>query len=232
MDILILHGWNVEKERYSPIVRSLTKKGHRVIVEDMPGFGSEKVPVRPFRLSDYVAFVIQVIKGHRLKKPLVIGHSFGGRVAIVLAAKHPELVSAVVLTGVPGFLPDSTAKVSLYYALARIGGIIFSLPLLVSFKDTARKLLYRMAHATDYYRAEGIMRETFKTIIREDLESAMKKIRVPVQIIWGEDDKTTPLWIGRKIHETIRGSTLSVISGGRHCVVYDMAGEFVRKMKI
>lgn len=231
MDILILHGWNVDSTKYDPLIRILSKKGHRVVAIDMPGFGTEKVPSRPFELSDYVAFVKRAIKEHGLKKPVVIGHSFGGRVAIVLAAQHPDLVGSLVLTGVPGFLPESGAKVSFYYALARIGSIVFSIPLLSHFKDIARHILYKAARATDYYRTEGVMRKTFKIIIREDLEGPMEKITVPTHIIWGEDDTTTPLWIGKKMHETIAGSTFSVIPGGRHCVVYDIPEEFGRKMK-
>lgn len=230
MDILILHGWNVESPKYNPLVQLLTKKGHRVVIMDMPGFGKEAPPSRPFALHDYVSFVRTIMKKNRMKRPLVIGHSFGGRVGIILAAEHPKLVGSLILTGVPGFLPESDAKVSFYYALARLGSLIFSIPVLSLCKDIARKILYKAAGATDYYRAEGIMRETFKLIIREDLVEPMKKLDLPVTIVWGSDDMTTPLWIAEKMHETIKGSKLSVIEGGRHCAIYDMPEEFVKKM--
>src|SRR3990167_6771192 len=128
MDVLILHGWNLSSERYQPLIRALRKKRYRVIAPDFPGFGTAMLPSRVFALDDYVTFTADFIKKNNMKKPIVIGHSFGGRVGIKLAGTKKSLISGLVLTGVPGVRFASKAKLSFFLIAAKVGGLVFSLP--------------------------------------------------------------------------------------------------------
>ena len=74
------------------------------------------------------------------------------------------------------------------------------------------------------------MRETFKNIIREDLVESMKKMRNKTVLIWGSDDSITPLWIGKKMHETIKNSNLVTIENGTHRTLIDNPKQFIHAM--
>ena len=216
MDVLILHGWNLSSERYQPLIRALRKKRYRVIAPDFPGFGTAMLPSRVFALDDYVTFTADFIKKNNMKKPIVIGHSFGGRVGIKLAGTKKSLISGLVLTGVPGVRFASKAKLSFFLIAAKVGGMVFSLPLLRNLRDTARRFLYRAARANDFYHAKGVMRGTFKRIISEELITPMKKIRLPVLLVWGRNDGVTPLRIANSMNKIIPRAHLEIIEDATH----------------
>ena len=234
MDILILHGWEPSaesaQESYKSFIALLKNKKHRVFAPDMPGFGTAKVPNHPFTVSDYAEWVTRYIRENDIEKPLVIGHSFGGRVAIKLAAKYPLLIHKLVLTGAPGFPPVSKQKISILKLIAKTGGFICSLPLVSLFKPLVRKLFYKSIGAWDYYHAQGVLRETFKNIISEDLGEPMTKIKTETLLVWGAYDLLVPLWIARKMERTIKGSRLHIILGGGHCVIYEDPDKFLESV--
>lgn len=236
MDILILHGWKASisssEAWYSPLITHLKKKKHVVYAPDLPGFGSCQRPERPFSVSDYAEWVSRYIQKNKLKKPLVIGHSFGGRVAIKLFAQHPNQVNTLVLTGVPGYPPASNKKIATLKIIAKLGGSVFTLPLLTILSSPARKLFYKLIGAWDYYHANGIMRETFKIVIVEDLIKAMKEIRAKTTLIWGAEDTITPVWIGERMKKTIANAQLTVIPLGSHMVLIDRPKEFVNAIRL
>lgn len=231
MNILILHGWNLSGDRYANLASLLKKKGHRVFTPDMPGFGKAENPEKPYTLKDYGLYVLTYLKKNNVDNPIMIGHSFGGRVAIYLTSNHPELFSKLILTGVPGVPPVASFKVKTYVLLAKMGGLIFTLPILNKMKDTARKALYRSAQASDYYRAEGVMRGTFKNIIAEDLIGPMKRIKTKTYLVWGEDDTITPVQIAHKMKTIIKGSELSIAPKLGHSFIYKQPKQFVQMIE-
>ncbi|MBI4130136.1 alpha/beta hydrolase [Candidatus Roizmanbacteria bacterium] len=226
MDVLILHGWKLSGSRFEPLVQELKKKNLRVFAPDMPGFGKGKKLERPYALSDYVAFVHEYIQQHKLKKPVIIGHSFGGRVSIILAAEYPELIEKLVLTGVPGVLLVSRAKLLFFLGLAKMGGLVFRLPVLSQFESLARKVLYRVARASDYQTSSGNLRETFKKIIAEDLVVPMRKISCPVLLLWGKDDRNSPEEIAKKMRKFIPKVKLDIVEGEAHGFPFENPKEF------
>lgn len=226
MDILILHGWKLSGERYDELRKELTAKNLRVFAPDMPGFGRGKKLEKPYALSDYVMFVHEYIQQHRLKKPVIIGHSFGGRVSIKLSATYPELVEKLILTGVPGVLLVSRAKLLFFLGLAKAGRLIFKLPVLNQFESLVRKVLYRTARASDYLTSNGNLRETFKKIIAEDLILSMIKITCPVLLLWGAEDSNTPAEIARKMQKYLQKSKLNIVDGEAHGFPFESPKEF------
>lgn len=224
--ILILHGWNLSAAKFTPLVQELSKRGFKVYCPDLPGFGGSKFPDHPLHLVDYVNFVEKFIGKNKLGKIIMIGHSFGGRISIKLAAKNPKYIHSLVLTGAPGIVPVPKAKIILFLYLSKIGKILFSLPVLSFLRDKARRFLYRAARATDFYNTNENMRETFKNIVKEELELYLPRINIPTLLLWGAEDKIIPLEIAVKMNRLINGSTLVTISDARHGVPWTKPKEF------
>lgn len=227
--IVILHGWNLSAKPYSHLAELLQKKGYQIYIPDFPGFGKNMNLPRVLTLKDYQDFLFNYLKNKNIVKPIIVGHSFGGRVAIVAACADPDEFSGLILTGVPGFLSVPTLKVYLFLLIAKAGKLLFKLPIINKLSIVARRVLYKAAGATDYYRAEGMMRETFKKIIAQDLTSAMKQIVYPTLLVWGEKDNITPVWIGRKMTKLIPNSRLVVVSNVGHSFIYKNPDRFVKE---
>ena len=227
--VVILHGWRLNPNSYNPLVQVLKEKNIGVYIPDMPGNGVAPAPEKPYTLDDYVEYMLKYLSTNKLRKFILVGHSFGGRVGIELSVKKPKLVKRLVLSGVPGIVPASQAKISIFLALAKMGNIVFSLPGLIYLKGFARRVLYRLARASDYYHTDGIMRETFKNIIRANLRASMMQLKLPTQLIWGEDDTVVPVNIANRMKKIIRGSKLSVIAEAGHDVIWTKPKDFVNQ---
>jgi pimeloyl-ACP methyl ester carboxylesterase len=224
--IIILHGWNLDGEKFRPLVQVLEKCNFRTYAPDLPGFGSRRQLRNSYTLENYVNFLEDFNLKNKLNKIILIGHSFGGRVAIKYSAIHPENIKLLVLTGVPGYVPVKKIKIVVFYLLSKIGKFIFNFPIICNYSTFFRNLLYRVARASDYNNSQGFLRETFINVIRENLETPMKNIRVPTILIWGENDKTVPVFIAEKMHKTIEKSKLKIIKYENHKVPYKSPKHF------
>jgi len=226
--IVVLHGWGLSAKIFAPLVAELKKRKFPVFAPDFPGFDSLHIPQAPLTLSDYAEFLDGYFKKHSIEKPVLIGHSFGGRVALKYQLVYPANVSALVLTGTPGFTPVSRKKLTVAIAIAKIGGTLFSLPFLYRLKDRVRVWYYYMIGARDFYRAEGVMRETFKNVVKESLVACMENIRVPTLLVWGEDDIIVPVAVAYKMEKVIHGAKLVVLPREGHNVPFKNSKEFVK----
>lgn len=214
--ILILHGWNLSREKFDPLKIALKHYQYRIFNIDLPGFGKTVKPERPLYLSDYTDYVCDYLKKMKLSKINLIGHSFGGRIAIKLAYNHPELLNTLILIGAPGINPVSKTKITFFLFLSKIGKLIFLILPLSHFQNFARKILYRAAKATDFYNTDSRLRETFKNVIKENLGSYLRRIKIPTFLLWGQDDTTVPVKIAQKMSSLIRHSRLKIIPSAKH----------------
>jgi len=226
--ILILHGWRVPIERYLPLKNLFIKAGFKVFIPQLPGFSNGKILSKTHALDDYVQFVIDFAEKNKLDRFFLIGHSFGGRVAIKLTASYPEKVKALVLTGVPA-IRDKDIKKLLFLILAKIGKVVCTIPPFCLLERKAKKLLYHSAGEWDYYETKGLMRETFKKIISEDLEHLLPKIKAPSLLLWGEKDKIVPVSIAQQMVNKIPRAKLTVISNVSHKFPYEQPKTFSEK---
>lgn len=226
--IIILHGWGLSGKSFEPLVHALHAYGYKALAPDMPGFGREDPPAYPWKLRDYVRFVDEYITKHRIKNPIFIGHSFGGRVTLKYVQLHPESLPAVILTGAPGFTPIPRKKLFLFILLAKIGGLIFKLPPLNLFSDWVRRWYYYVVGAKDFFRAEGSMRETFKNVVQEELVSAMQSVNRPCLLLWGEYDVIVPTVIAKRMVEVLPNAKLYIIPEADHGVPFKQPEVFAK----
>lgn len=225
-DVVILHGWNLSAERFAPLTAALRSLGYRVHTLDLPGFGKEPPPDKPWHVIEYADFLKGYFARKRIKDPVLIGHSFGGRVVLKFAQLHPQELKAIVLTGTPGFSPVPKGKLLVFLIIAKVGRVLFSIPPLTFFADWARRLLYYVAGTKDFFQAEGIMKQTFKNVVQDSLVEAMESLAVPCLLVWGEFDLLVPVSIARQIHEVIPRGELKVIPQADHGVPFKEASVF------
>ncbi|MGH7245509.1 MAG: alpha/beta fold hydrolase, partial [Candidatus Levyibacteriota bacterium] len=180
--------------------------------------------------NDYLLFVKkyieEILKKEKVKKIVLIGHSFGGRIGIYLSALYPDMIDSLVLTGASGIsrsLPSLRKRI--VFILTKIFRPIFLLPFISSFYRLFRKAVYYSIGEMDYYKA-GKLSETFKNVYKVSVLDELKKIHIPTLIVWGSLDTITPLDDARKMHEGIKGSKLVFVKNATHKLPYQMPIDF------
>lgn len=227
--ILILHGWGSEMsgKRYKKVKSLLEKRGFTVLAPDLPGFGSNTIKKEELFFSDYVAFVKSYIEEQKLKKVILLGHSFGGRIAIAFAALYPQYVVKLILvaaSGIPHPLPSLKKKVM--YTITKIAKPFFSLPGISIFYIYFRKMVYYSLGEMDYYKA-GSLRKTFTNVYQINVVDYLSKIKMPTLIIWGKEDIFVPVADGILMHGKIQKSKLIIKENEGHRFPYEKPVDFV-----
>ena len=214
--LLILHGWGSNSERWQRVKELLEKKGIEVLVLDLPGFGKTLSPQKAWSRDDYINWIFQKVKERNWQKFNLLGHSFGGGLAVKIAATFPERIEKLILLS-PAIIQRKSIKTYLFYYISYLGKKVFSLPGFKILYPLAEKLIYKLAGTKDYYVADGIMKETMKKIGKEEpLEMILEKIKIPTLILWGKKDDVLPVKDAYYIKEKIKGSELKIIPKARH----------------
>lgn len=213
-----LHGWGSQMESFSELMRTDSWKTHRVIALDLPGFGGSQAPREDWDVERYAKFVAAFLQKISIDSvDVIVGHSFGGRIALKAVSQHLIVPSKMVLIASAGAAVRHTVRTALYYLVAKVGKIVTLIPPFVFFRKQFRTFLYRSAGSGDYQTA-GVLTGTFKKVIAEDLLPDARLIVVPTLLIWGERDDQTPLSEGRSLSKALQQSQLIIVSGAGHFV--------------
>jgi pimeloyl-ACP methyl ester carboxylesterase len=223
--IIFLHGWRSNKEIWLTAMSQLPTADYQLFAIDLPGFGGSQLPTKVFTIGDYAEIVVEFIKKLDLKNTIIVGHSFGGRVGIKLAAQYPAIVAKLVLVDSAGF-SLSQEKKSVMNLAAKIARPFFK----PKFMQGLRKKIYGHIGAEDYL-ATPELQQTFVNVVNEDLSEDMKKINCPTLIITGEKDMDTPVEFGIKMHSLIPNSKFLILPNAGHFSFLDKPEEFTEKLK-
>lgn len=224
--LIMLHGWGTDLKSFALITPELAKH-YKVHLIDLPGFGKTQTPKKDWNVDNYVKFIQDFLKKLDIKKATFLGHSFGGRILIKLAAKKPELFEILILTGAAGIKPKNSLKKTIFKTMAKTGKRILCLPGMNKFQAKARQKLYQASGSTDYLNA-GQLKKTFLNVINEDLTPYVSQIKSPTLLIWGENDQDTPLSDAIKIHKLIPHSELKIIPNAGHYAFIDQFKTFLK----
>jgi pimeloyl-ACP methyl ester carboxylesterase len=200
--VLALHGWARTRADWLPALSDVA-----ALAVDLPGFGASPPPPTGWGSREYAELLAPVLEGGGWT---VAGHSFGGRVAVQLAAGWPELVDKVVLTGVPLLRGQSSGRAPLAYRLAKRAHAIGVL------SDEAMEKQRRKHGSADYRAADGVMRDTLVRLVNEDYRDLLPTITAPVDLVWGAHDTAAPVRMVEEAATLLRKADLVVAPDSAH----------------
>lgn len=209
--LLILHGWGGSSDSWIDVQRILSNKGYKVLVPDLPGFGKSQTPPEPWGIGDYANFIFSFIKEANLVNFFLLGHSFGGRISARLSINYPDDIKGLILCDSAGIKIIPGPKTLFIFWLSRIGNAVFTPKHLSRFKDSARSIFYAFLRKKDYTKTKGVMRETIKNVLDDDLLFDLPKIKKRTLIIWGKADKLVPVKYAHIFNEKIENSEIEVL---------------------
>ncbi|MGI5850302.1 MAG: alpha/beta fold hydrolase [Christensenellales bacterium] len=228
-DVLLLHGWGASIQTMRPIMDAL-KDGYRVTAVDFPGFGGSDSPPDTFGVQEYSDIIYAFLNRLGIHKTHIICHSFGGRVTIILASDHPELVDKIIFTDAAGLIKKRTLqyyyRVYSYKAAKRIfrGRLIKGLLRLVGI-DIEKRI--SNAGSADYKALPENMKKIFVRVVNQDLKNCLRHIKSPSLLIWGENDMETPVYFGEIMEKEIPDAGLVVLKGAGHYAFLDCFAQYI-----
>ena len=227
--LLLLHGWGGKCESWLPVIRDF-QGAMRLTVVDFPGHGRSGEPNEPWSVTEYMEMTAALLRHLGIERTHIMAHSFGGRVSILLASTHPEMVGKMVLTGAAGIRPMPTAKKSMksrvYGALKKTADNAVTRKLFGDTVDEWRHELGTMFGSEDYKKLSPGMRATFNRVILQDLEPCLPDVKASTLLFWGKEDTATPLWMGELMAQKIPDAGLVAYDGVGHFAYLDKYAEF------
>jgi len=214
-EIVILHGWSQDpapSSKWKPVQAQLQNMNCSAKVLQLPGF--ELPLVTAWGVDEYVAWLQEKFQGK--KNLILVGHSFGGHLALSYAVAHPQQVEKLILIASSGMRSHSITalcKRSGFLLLAKLGKIFTT-------SETLRRWLYRATRESDYLEASAIMRETMRRVIAHEVAEELSAISMPTTLIWGEQDSITPLAYARRLLAGIPQAKLQLIPDARHGIPF------------
>lgn len=226
--VVIMHGWGCDVSTVASIEAALAD-GKRVIRIDLPGHGSSTEPPllsdgTPWGVYEYANLVEKLLISLNLVKPSLIGHSYGGRVAIILGARMD--LDKIVLVDSAGIKPKRKPKY--YFKVYSFKAMKKLLPFILGEKKAGEIIERRRnkAGSADYRNASPIMRMVMSKSVNQDLRHLLPKISVPTLLVWGEDDTATPLADAKLMEKLIPDSGLVSFKGAGHYSFLDNPAQF------
>jgi pimeloyl-ACP methyl ester carboxylesterase len=208
-DVVLLHGWGQNIEMMKPLGDNLADH-YRITIIDLPGFGLSKEPVYALTIYDYTEIVHDLLKELNILNPIMMGHSFGGRISIVYASKYK--VNKLVLFGSPCVRHEyKSIKQTIFKKLKKI-------KLLNPLVNVMKKHL----GSEDYRNATPMMRDILVKTVNQDLSNEAKKIKCPTLLIWGENDEAVPVSEAKELEKLINDSALIVLPGTHYCYLENL----------
>ena len=201
-DIVLLHGWGQNISMMRPVGDKL--KGH-IIILDLPGYGESSEPPYVWTIYDYVECVHEFLDSIGVKNPIMMGHSFGGKISLVYASKYK--VKKLVLFASPfkKGIESLPLKTKILKAAKKV-------PLLNKLEGFAKKHI----GSRDYKNASEVMRKILVNTVNEDLTECAKKVSCPALLIWGTNDTEAPLEEAQELESIMKDAGLVVYEGGTH----------------
>jgi pimeloyl-ACP methyl ester carboxylesterase len=224
LPVLALHGWGGSIASFWPVAQQLQRCGYTTHVLALPGFGGTQLPPEPWGVPEYADFALAYLDAQGLARVHLLGHSFGGRICLILGAEHADRVGKIVLANCAGVRqPPNPA----WNVLVRASKAVFSLPGLNRLYEPVRRRAYRYLGATDYLEA-GPLQDTFVRVVEQDLLPYAARISRPTLLIWGDRDRDTPLRQGQQLEQTIPDAGLHVFQGAGHFSYLERLPDYVR----
>ncbi len=226
--VVLMHGWGCNHTTLASIEKLLVGN-FKVYNVDFPGFGESSEPQSVWSVEQYTSMIEELLQAENVTAPILLGHSFGGRVGILFASRNE--VRKLVLVDAAGVKPRRSLKY--YYKVYSYKAIKKLLPL-VAGKETGERLInkYRgKVGSSDYNSASQMMRTIMSKVVNEDLRHVMSCIKCPTLLVWGEKDTATPVKDAKIMEKLIPDAGLVVFKGAGHYSFLDNPYQFAAVLK-
>ena len=203
-NIIYLHGWGQNIEMMMPIAKPFIKKDN-VLIIDLPGFGLSSEPTYEWELNDYADMVYELSKKLKMKNPILIGHSFGGKISICYALKYDVKKLVLLASPYKKGIKKTSLKVKMLKAMKKVPGL--------------RKLenyVKKHVGSTDYRNASVMMRNILVKHVNTDLTEEVKNIKCPTVLIWGTNDEEAKYEDALELEKLIPNAGLVTYEGCTH----------------
>lgn len=207
--LILLHGWGASSEIFKDFHK--IKREFSILEIDFPPFGKSEEP-NNWNLFSYANMTISLCESLKIEKANFLGHSFGGRIAILINVIKPDLVEKNILVDSAGMKPRR--KISYYFKVAKY-----------KYLKKKGKNVQKLG-SNDYLSLSPKMRKTFVSIVSTNLEDYAKMIKKETLIVFGEDDKETPIYMAKRLKKLIQNSQLEIIKEAGHFCFLDKPYEF------
>lgn len=213
-NILILPGWGDTRKTFDYLINYL-EDYFTIYILDYPGFGNSSMPNHDLTIYDYSDLIDKFIDILKIDNPILIGHSFGGRLISLLTTKYNHKYKKLLLIDVAGLKKKKNIKLilkqTLYKILKKLGKLLPK-----KFRQKYLDYLFNKFSSSDYKTLDKRMLKTFQNVVHEDLTNYYSNINLETLILWGTLDDITPLKDGKKINKLIKNSCLIEIQGTKH----------------
>jgi pimeloyl-ACP methyl ester carboxylesterase len=224
--VVVLHGWGGRIESMAPVIACL-EAAFRVLALDLPGFGHSPAPASVWGTPEYASFVAAVLADRGVARARFVGHSYGAKTSLYLAATRPELVEQLVLVGSSGLRTPPSIKARAKRALSRLGRVAGRLgpP-----GQALKQALYARIASQDY-RDAGPLRAILVKVVNEDLTELLPRVAAPTLLVWGGADDAVPLSHARRMAGLIPDAGLVTFDGAGHFAYLDDPARFCRVVR-
>lgn len=213
-NIVILPGWGDTRSTFNSMIETL-KNYFSVYIIDYPGFGNSSFPNRDLDIYDYANLIKDFITVNNIENPIIIGHSFGGRIGIILTGLYKMQIKKMILIDSAGIKPRKKLKTKfkqMLYKFLKKTSLVFPKKI----RSIYLNKLINVFGSSDFKNLDQNIRTTFIKVINEDLTKYLKNISTSTLLIWGEYDKDTPLDDGKLMNIKIEDSGLVIIPNAGH----------------
>lgn len=208
--VVILHGWGQNLSALRPL-GELLGKYRQVHLLDLPGFGASPKPKEDWDTLQYAQCVLRYMDENKLDKADLLGHSFGGHIALRLAAHYPDRVKSLVLIDSSGLKrPPSTQRIM----IRNLGQVLKVLDKIIG--TSLFKNCFAPRFASRDYKNAGEMKNILVKSVNHDVTQEAQQIKNPCLILWGDKDQETPVELAERLHELIANSKIVVLPGKDH----------------
>lgn len=198
LTLVFLHGWQQDSRSFLLLVPFLHQY-YRLFFLDLPGFGQSGKPPDSFTSFDFARVIVDWLRKKKFKKIVLIGHSFGGKIAAIIASQNPHLISKLILISSSG-LPYSPKLILLQKVMPN--SLLKKIPMRL-----------KMIFASRDYKEAGLLLPIFKTVVKENIQSLLPEIKMPTLIIWGKNDREIPFKNVQAMQKLITKSKLAIVDG-------------------
>ena len=216
--IIFLHGWGQNIQMMKPIAEPFEEE-FDILIIDLPGHGKSSEPESILKIPDFVECIRNLTETLKIKKPILVGHSFGGKISLLYASKYE--VDKLILFGSP--FKKEIQKLSLKTKALKT---VKKIPGMKVFEEFAK----RHIGSTDYKNASPIMRQILVEHVNFDITEEVKKITCPTLIVWGTNDEAVDISRAYELESLIKDAGLVVYEGCSHYAYLENLNQTIRVM--